>query len=243
MIRSEVDAGLVHIWLDRPATRNALATQDWIDLAEVVEATARDDRIVAVLLRSACERSFCSGSDLRFLAELADEESKRAPFRHAMRRAIDGVANMPVPVIAAIDGACFGAGVALALACDIRLVSPRSKFGVPPAKLGITYPVQDVRRLRTALGRAQAARLLFTGEPVDAIEALRIGLADVLSDDPLTEAIEMAKAIRANEPGAIGALKLALDHDVPDTEAAFDRTFDKMFGEAVFRRRISRSSN
>lgn len=239
MIHVAQENGIAQIWLDRPETRNAFKAADWRVLGDAAEALATDNAVAAAILRSASPGTFCSGSDLGEIGTLHADIEARGAFRSEMRRAIDGIACLPVPVIAAIDGACFGAGAALALACDIRIASSASRFGVPPARLGISYPVKDVRRLRDAVGRGQSARLLFTAAPLDAAEGFRIGLVDLLSEDPADDALAMAATIASNESVAVRALKRAIAHDPGGDDAGFDDEFDAMFGGAAFGRRLS----
>ena len=203
MIRLDDDGTVAVLTLERPAQRNALATSDWRLLEDTIAAVPRS--AAAVLLRSSTPGIFSAGADLRDLALLAEDAGRRAPFRLAMRGAIDALAALPMPVVAAIDGGCFGAGVALALAADLRIASDQASFAVPPARLGIAYPAEDVARLSARVGEAQAARLLFTGATIDAAEAVRIGLVDTIGDGAA-----VAAAIAENDPAALVTLKAML---------------------------------
>lgn len=232
MIHWTEQQGVGHLFLDRPETRNALRLDDWHAFAGVLDEIATVARVIIVC--STSKDAFCSGSDLKHIVSLADDVEARAPFRLAMRGAIDRLAALPIPVIALIEGACFGAGVALALACDIRLASRTAKFGVPPAKLGISYPIQDIRRLAAAVGRSQAARLMFTAQPVDAQNALAIGLVDLVCDDVEASGAEMARAIARNDPVSLAVLKDSLANIMAGDDSAFDAQFDDMFGSAGF---------
>lgn len=219
MIVLDQQRGIVRLTLDRPAQRNALATEDWRMLAETIATVPQDAGVV--LLRSSTPGIFSAGADLRDLARLAEKPERRAPFRLAMRAAIDALAALPMPVVAAIDGGCFGAGVALALAADLRVASATATFAVPPARLGIAYPAEDVARLAARVGEAQAARLLFTAETIDADEALRIGLVDMIDDGAA-----VADAIAANDPIALATLKAMLrEPGAPRHAAAFEDSF------------------
>jgi enoyl-CoA hydratase/carnithine racemase len=232
------DSAIATIALDSPATRNALTLADWQALGDAAQAVAGPDAR-AVVLTSAHAGMFCSGSHLREIAALADDAAARAPFRLAMRSAIDALAAVPMPVIAAIDGDCHGAGVALAMAADIRIASPRATFAVPPAKLGITYPQADIHRLISLVGPGQAARLLYTAAPIDTAEAARIGLVELVADNALASARDMAGAITALSPASLTALKRGVaDPDLDD--AVFDNAFahaDFSEGLAAFRER------
>jgi enoyl-CoA hydratase/carnithine racemase len=166
---------------------------------------------------------------LREIAALADDAARRAPFRQAMRDALEPLARLPMPVIAVIDGDCFGAGVALALAADLRVAGPRAVFAIPPAKLGITYPQEDIARLVALVGPGQAGRLLYAAARIDAAQAARIGLVEVVAQDALAEAMELASTMAALSPASLAALKHAvarvpLGHD-PGLDAAFDEAF------------------
>lgn len=228
------------ITLDAPRTRNALPMAGWHALAEAVARIGQANPHV-VLIRSAAEGMFCAGSDLKEIAALAENEAARAPFRRAMRDALDGLAGLAMPVIAAVDGDCFGAGVALALAADIRVAGPRAVFAITPAKLGIAYPGEDVARLRALVGPGQSARLLYAADPIGADEALRIGLAEIAGDAAVAAAL--AETIAARSPASLAALKRTLaDPGDPAHDAAFDSAFageDFREGLAAFRERRS----
>lgn len=238
MITTEIADQRATITLDASRTRNALPMAGWRALADAVAQIAQTNPRV-VVVQSAAEGMFCAGSDLKEIASLADDPSARAPFRVAMRDALDGLANLPMPVIAAVDGDCFGAGVALALAADIRVAGPRAVFAITPAKLGITYPAEDVARLRAAVGPGQAARLLYAAEPVDAAEALRIGLAEIAGDRAVVDIL--AETIATRSPASLAALKRTLaDPAAPGHDAAFDGAFagaDFREGLAAFKER------
>lgn len=234
MIALDHADGIATITLARPERRNALRETDWLHLAETLAAVPVDATVV--LLHSGIEGVFCAGADIEELATLADRPEDRPAFRAAMRAAIEGLAALPMPVVAAIDGGCFGAGVALALAADIRVAGDEARFAVPPARLGIGYPSEDVARLAARVGHGQAARLLFTAATIDAAEALRIGLVDLVG-----EGAEVARTIAANDPAALRQLKAAkADPTDPAHAAAFDAAFDSpgfARGVATFRAR------
>lgn len=224
---------VARIALDAPRSRNALGLDGWQGLAEAVAAVARSSAR-ALLVESAQPRMFCSGSDLRAIAALADDVAARASFRLAMRAAMDPLAQLAIPVIAVVDGDCFGAGVALALACDIRVGGRGAVFAVTPAKLGITYPQEDVARLVARVGRAQATRLLCAAERIDVTEAARIGLVDIVAEDAEARALAMAEAMAANAPGSVATLKRTVAQVATGVDPALDRAFDDAFAGPDF---------
>ena len=243
MIAHHLAGSVATITLDAPATRNALSMAGWQALAATLSAVAAAHPRV-VVPRADAAGMFCSGSDLREIALLAEDAAARAPFRLAMRDALERLAGLPMPVIALIDGDCFGAGVALALAADMRVAGPRAVFAITPAKLGITYPQQDIARLVAQIGPGQAARLLYGATRIDAAEAARIGLVEVIDDDAPAAGLAMARAMAALSPASLIALKRAVagaprGHD-PALDAAFDSAFageDFCEGLAAFRDR------
>ncbi len=225
MIRVEREGAVATVWLDRPEARNAISMAGWRELTRcLTELAASDVRVV--LLRSAVPGVFSAGADLAELARLADHPAERTPFREAMRAAIDALAALPMPTVAAVEGGCFGAGVALALAADLRVAGEGARFAVPPARLGIGYPAEDVARLAARVGQGQAARLLFTASPIDAGEALRIGLVHQIADPG-----EVAATIAANDAEALRLLKRML---ATSSDPAHAAAFDASFGSAAF---------
>lgn len=219
MIALDQQGGVVRLTLDRPARRNAMATEHWLALADAAARIPSDAPVV--LLRSAAPGIFSAGADLAEVARLHAEPALRAPFRQALRAGVDSVAALPMPVVAAIDGGCHGAAVALALAADLRVASPDAGFSLPPARLGISYPAEDIARLAALVGPGQAARLLFTAGTIDAAEAQRIGLIEMIGDGTA-----VAEAIAANDPAALVSLKAMLrDPTRPAHARAFEDSF------------------
>ena len=223
MIAVRREGAILTIALDRPAARNALSTDGWHRLANSVSAAADSDAS-AVVLMSDVSGVFSAGADLSTLADLSSDESARAPFRRRMAAAIEGLAGLPMPVIAAVDGGCYGAAVALTLACDICIAGDEAVFATTPAKLGIGYPGSDVARLTARVGRGQAARMLFSALSITANEAVRIGLADLRAANAADAARQLAEQIAANAPNAVRLLKRTLA-DPANADAGFDAAF------------------
>ncbi|SEJ29379.1 Enoyl-CoA hydratase/carnithine racemase [Sphingomonas sp. OV641] len=225
MITLDRMGAVTRLTMNRPERRNAMGTAHWLAFAEAVAQVPRDAAVV--LLRSAVPGTFSAGADLKEIAGLADAPEDRAPFRLALRAAADALVDLPMPVVASIEGGCHGAGFALALAADLRIASPAARFAIPPARLGIGYPAEDLGRLSALVGPGQAARLLFTAETIDATEAHRIGLVEAIGDGAV-----VADAIAANDPAALVTLKAML-RDPADPKHG--RAFEDSFGSARFR--------
>ena len=231
MIALRIDDGVATVTLDRGAARNAIRMADWDRLAEAVTEAAA--RAAVVLLASAVPGSFCAGADLTEFPAMMADPALPPRFRKGMARATDALAEAAVPVIAVIDGGCFGAGVALAMACDLRVAGPAATFAIPPARLGIAYPPHDIDRLRALVGPGQAARLLLTGDRIDAAEALRIGLVETIGDAVCARAL--AGRIAANSRPAIAALRDGLRG-----RDGGDARFDALFAGPDLRDRLPR---
>lgn len=234
MIRWQQSGPIVKLVLDRDGARNALPIAAWDALADAAAAIATSDARV-VLLGSGMPGVFCAGADLAEFRQLIDDPTRRVRFREAMRAGIEGLAALPMPVIAAVDGGCFGAAVAITLACDIVVAGEAAEFATTPAKLGLSYPASDIARLEARVGEGRAAFMLFTGERLDATAAVKIGLADLRAPNAALKAQDLAQAVAANAPEAIRKLKRALrDPELPEHDAAFDDAF----GSAAFGERL-----
>ncbi|MDB5721529.1 MAG: enoyl-CoA hydratase [Alphaproteobacteria bacterium] len=238
MIRLDTSGPIAAIRLVRPATRNALDAEGWRALAAAIRGVAASDARV-LLLRSDAPGAFCAGSDLGELAGLADDARARPPFRKMMRDAIDALPRLEIPTIAVIDGDCFGAGVALALGCDLRVAGERARIAVTPAKLGISYPREDVERLVDAVGHGQAARLLFAAETIDSTEAARIGLVQLACASAEARAVEIAGRIAENSKASVATLKALIAGVDRARHELHDQSFDDSFGGSEFRDRLA----
>ncbi|HEV2816755.1 MAG TPA: enoyl-CoA hydratase/isomerase family protein [Allosphingosinicella sp.] len=218
MFRLTHEGGVARLTLDRPNARNAIPAGGWRELAGLLGSV--EGRLLVV---AGAGGAFCAGADLGDLPALR---------RADMRAALDALRGLAMPTVARIDGACYGAGVALAMACDLRVAGPNARFAITPAKIGVSYPQEDVHRLVALVGPSQAARLLFTAESIDGAEAIRIGLAELAG---LDEA-----AILANDPASLAELKraIALAGEGVRSDAGQDRRFDALIAGDELARRL-----
>ncbi|HEY0324883.1 MAG TPA: enoyl-CoA hydratase/isomerase family protein [Allosphingosinicella sp.] len=226
MIRIDIEGPTAWLRLDRPQARNALTMDAFEEMARQLDVLAG---LEARLLIVTGEGShFCAGADLAEFAELQSSEAARRRFRIAIRAALDGFARLPIPVIAYVEGACFGAGVALAMAADMRLAAPDARFAITPAKIGIGYPQEDVHRLVSLVGPGQAARLLYTGMTIEAEEALRLGLIEAVGEPQ--ELLALMDGLLACNPGSIAMLKrgVGLAAAGVRSEQGQDRAFEDL---------------
>lgn len=189
-IRLAVDGPLATLRIANPPARNALTRDMWRALPGAVAQALSTRGLRAIVVRGEGS-TFSAGADLKELAALADRQasSDRDAFLSEMTAATQALASAPVPVIAAIEGPCIGAGLAVALACHVRLAAANATFATPPARLGLAFPAPDVARLIDAVGPGRARALLVWGEPMTAREAHRIGLVEAVLDDPFETAL------------------------------------------------------
>jgi enoyl-CoA hydratase/carnithine racemase len=222
MFLLELDDDLARLTLDRPEARNAIPAAGWAELfAAIARVAASDARLLVV---RGAGGTFCAGADLADFPAMQGNAAAAGRFRAEMRAALDALRDLAIPTLALIEGHCYGAGVALAMACDLRLAHPRAQFAITPAKLGISYPQEDVRRLVELTGPGQAARILFSATPLAAGEAKAIGLVDA----DLAHETALIAAIVANDRGSLAMLKQAIRRAAagvrtdPDMDAGFD---------------------
>ena len=194
MMRLEVMAGIARLLIDRPLKRNAMTTEMFEAIPGLLAEAEAKRHVRAIVLMSARAGMFCAGADIGELSANAGDMDWRQRNQLAINLAQHRLARADRPVIAFVDGDCVGGGCGMTLACDIRVATTRSRFGITPAKLGLVYPLHDTKLLVDLVGPGQAKRILFTGALIGADEALRIGLIDLIADSP----DELAQSIAAN---------------------------------------------
>jgi enoyl-CoA hydratase/carnithine racemase len=173
------DGSIALLTIDRPAKRNAMTAGMWSALPALLAALA-DDPGVRTLVVTGAGPSFCAGADISDLLSGDDPADPMAELRRDNLAAQAALRTFPKPTIAMIRGHCIGGGVEIAAACDLRFTDPTGIFGVTPAKVGIAYTPASTRTLVDLVGPATTKYLLFSGELLDAAEALRVGLVDRL---------------------------------------------------------------
>ena len=178
-VRVEVADQIATIRLDRPKM-NALNFQVQAEIAAAAAQVSEDSAVRAVILYGG-ERGFAAGADIKEMAPLgAAEMSERAG---ALQAALNDVADIPKPVVAAITGYALGGGLELALCADFRVLGESAKVGQPEILLGVIPGAGGTQRLPRLIGPARAKDLIFTGRHMAAAEALAIGLADKVVPD------------------------------------------------------------
>jgi len=169
---------IARLVIDRPEKRNALSLAMWREVPALMGQVAATEAIKVLILQGVDETAFAAGADVDEIAEHADTEGRAWAFMDAVHAAETAVANCEKPVIAMIRGDCIGGGVELALACDLRFAAAGSRFGIPPAKLGLVYSLASTRRLVELVGPGLARDWLFSGRIFVLAEARAAGLVD-----------------------------------------------------------------
>ncbi|MEO5839128.1 MAG: enoyl-CoA hydratase/isomerase family protein [Acidimicrobiales bacterium] len=194
--------GVLSIKLNRPERKNAL-TRELITLLRAALDTAGDD--VRAIVISGNGATFSSGVDLNDPAILDGP-----PFAEVLHGLARAVRACDKPVIAAVEGYAYGAGLSLALASDIRIVAPTAQLCEAYIRIGRYSGGGDTVMLPRAIGTGRALRLLWSGDSISGEQALAIGLADELADDPPAAAMELASKIAGKNPSAIALTKRAV---------------------------------
>lgn len=239
LLKLQQDGPIARLLINHPQRRNAFTRAMWRALPGLVQQAASDRRTRIVVVQSATPGMFAAGADIsEFEATYASpEEAQRAS--QEIEDAGAALEACPMPVLALIDGPCVGGGLALAMACDMRIASERSRFGITAARLGLSYPLHDLRRLVQACGLAAASELLYGTQLWPAERALQAGLINQVHVTDTLEAgsKELLHAIAANSLTATRALKQGLhavvSRDVASMQQA-QQNFLDLFSAADF---------
>lgn len=176
------DGGVVTVTLNRPDKHNAINLAMWQAFARLMPAFAADDGVDVVVFRGPPSGPFSAGADISEFTTLRRTPEDAERYGEAVTSGERAILKFPKPTVAMVEGFAIGGGAQVALACDLRLCEPRSRFGITPAKLGIVYALQSTARLADVVGPAWASYILMTGELVDSATALRIGLVHEVSE-------------------------------------------------------------
>jgi len=206
LVRVAHQEGVVSIFLNRPERRNALSLELLGTLSNALSREIRDD--TSALIISGVDGSFSAGADLADLTGTLEDLG----MDDAIEAVTGKIRDLPVPVIAAIDGPCLGGAFDLALSCDFRIASKDAFFQVPATRLGLLYNPRSIVRMRQLLGRDVVFRLLVLGERLDAIAARRAGIISrVVEGASYDAAMVVAQSALGNIRSAVAATKQLLN--------------------------------
>ena len=198
MIQFEVRGFVGLATIDRVERRNALNGELCGQLRDLLVAHP-DLRAVVI---TGAGSAFCAGADLvtRFEQSETTAHGPVDTFRPAFEELLDAIVDHPAPVVAAVNGPAIGAGMQLAVACDLRVAAPGAKFAIPGGRLGVHLSPRNIWRVAMLAGQGAARDFLLAGRTVDADEALRMGIVQRLGDDALADALAIADDIAASAP-------------------------------------------
>jgi enoyl-CoA hydratase len=213
----EINADIATLWLDRPEKHNAISHEMWLDFPRAIAAVAANQESRALIIAGRGD-NFCVGIDLKSTGLTPDTSTAsgcltQLEITKSYQDAMTAIADCPVPVIVATHGYCLGAGVDLITACDIRLATANTLFGVRETKIGIVADVGTLQRLPKIINPGHVAELVYTGRDFDAEYAEKIGLVtSVYPDSEATyaAALKLAQEIAGNPALAVRGSKFIL---------------------------------
>jgi enoyl-CoA hydratase/carnithine racemase len=206
---SRVKDGVGYITFNNPEKHNAVSIEMWDALEQILDGFRSSQDIRVIVLNGAGGKAFVSGADIsKFDKERSSKEAVLS-YNKRTQKVYENLETFPKPTIAMIDGYCIGGGLNLAVCCDIRICSEKSKFAMPAAKLSLGYPFSSIKRLFDVMGPGMAKHFMFTAEKISASEALACGLVQKLvSEDSIDSYVkDYALNIANNAPLTIKAMK------------------------------------
>ncbi|MGQ0814811.1 MAG: enoyl-CoA hydratase/isomerase family protein [Gemmatimonadota bacterium] len=208
-LQLSIDKGVAIIVVNRPDKRNALNSLVRSELIGVLAALRDQDQARVVVITGAGDKAFIAGADINEFAERTPVEQRASMVE---RTVFEEIAAFPKPVIAMINGFALGGGCELALACDVRVAARSAKLGQPEIKLGLIPGGGGTQRLPRLIGCGRALHMILTGELIDAVEAERIGLVDVVVEDAELhqKTIEIARTMAAQSALTLRLAKTAV---------------------------------
>ena len=207
----EKEEAIAVLTMNRPKMLNALNSETLSELKSALESLEKDKEVKAVVITGA-ERAFVAGADISEMIDMNALEGQN--YGKLGQEAFFKIENLRKPVIAAVNGFALGGGCELAMACDIRIASSKAKFGQPEVNLGVTPGFGGTQRLPRLVGKAKAKELIFTGDIINADEALRIGLVNqvVEPEKLMEESKNLAKKIASKGQIAVQLAKADINY-------------------------------
>ncbi|MGL4634837.1 MAG: enoyl-CoA hydratase-related protein [Beijerinckiaceae bacterium] len=210
---ASIDQAIATVVISAPERRNCIDLATWKAIPPLFEALDADHDVRVIMLRGAGDQAFCAGADIaEFDTERATAAGSRA-YEQENVRAFEAVSAVSKPIIAVIHGFCFGAGVGLAAACDLRLAADDATFAIPAAMLGVGYPPKALRSLVALMGPEATKHLFFSAGRLTASQAAAARLVGAVHAKAELEAAaaKLAQAIVSGAPMTITAAKRAID--------------------------------
>jgi len=210
-IEASADGSTGWLVLNRPERRNALNADMWAAIPPLIRSLNEHPDVRVIVMRGAGKEAFAAGADISEFAATRNDSAAAARYERLNGEAFAAIRASARPVVAMVQGFCIGGGLALALAADLRIADGSALFSLPPARLGLAYPLDGLGDLVSAVGAPAAKEMIFTARKLTAEDAFRIGLIDRLATDIEAEARALAAEIAAGAPLTITHAKKAID--------------------------------
>ena len=219
VVRVDIEDTIATVLLNRPEAMNALNKDAFLGLQKAAQSIKENPDVRVVIMTGAGEKAFSAGIDLKMVASGRGGAAVFSSYRmgydslYSLKSIFTMYEELAVPVIAAINGYCMGAGLELSLCCDMRLACDSAVFSLPEIQFGVIPDLGSTQRLPRTVGPGIAKELILTGKRIDAAEALRIGLVDhVYSKDQLMDkARKLAQEVAKYNPRLVEGAKRAVN--------------------------------
>jgi enoyl-CoA hydratase/carnithine racemase len=221
---ASVQGGVGTITFNNPEKRNAMSMEMWVGMGEILAIFNADPSLRAVILTGAGDKAFVSGADISQFDRNRGDAVAQQDYDRLTRAGRDAYAAFPKPIIAKIRGFCLGGGLAIAMQADLRIAADTALFGIPAARLGISYSFASLRMLVNLVGPAEARMLLYTAERIGAAEARSIGLINrCVPESELDATVDrLAATLADNAPLSVLSMKQTITQAIRD-ETLYDK--------------------
>ena len=210
-LRTTLADGVMLVEINRPAKKNAVTLAMWRALADLAGRFAAD-REVRVVVMTGAGGSFSAGADISEFPTVRSTDLQVTAYEAAVDAGLAAISGLPQPTVAAIAGACFGGGVALAASTDFRVADVTAQFSVSAVRMGLAYNVAKCTRLSQLVGVSTAKRILLTGQRFDAEQARAWGFVDQVGPaQAIDAALDLARTLKQGAPLALSGMKQILE--------------------------------
>jgi enoyl-CoA hydratase/carnithine racemase len=224
-----------HLIFNNPERHNAVSLEMWDTAEAALDDFIADDSVRVIVVSGAGGKAFVSGADISKFEKERGTMDAVAHYNARVRAVYRKIYELPKPTLAMINGFCLGGGLALAVSCDLRFSSEKSKFGLPAARLGLGYPYDGLKRLVDTVGPGAAKDIVYSGRRLDAEEALAIGLVQKVVPEAELEGLvrDYARMIAENAPLTVASMKFIMgeifkdpaERDLEACQKLVDRCF------------------
>lgn len=219
-VTASVEGKLGWLRIDNPGRLNAMSLSMWTDLAQGLDMLAADEAVRAIVVTGGGDKAFCAGGDISEFATVRAGADAMKSYDAAAKAALSRLCDVAKPTLALIHGYCLGAGMGLALQCDLRVASGDARLGIPAAKRGLSYDFGGIKQLVNLVGPSQAKHILYSARQYSAEEARAMGLVnEVKPHEEVEDHVRaLATEIANNAPLSVRATKLIVGMVVADPD-------------------------